>query len=275
MNDPIRSQTSFWQRVKNWVCHLFHKGASELKTAKIIQEENMRTAAEIKTKNEYLVTISHELRTPLHAIMGFTEVLLTEIDGPINPVQKNSLQRLYKASEHLQGLVNGILELAKMGAHQLDSKIEDCNVIEILKSCLDTIDPLVSQKKIVLEKRIDCSSFVIKARPQHIREIFLNLLSNAVKYTDTGKITVTTENHTHELIVSIEDTGIGIDAKDLPKLFIPFASPSTSKDKEHTGIGLAITKQLLEVYGGTIKISSQKGKGSIFTVRFPLKSSQN
>lgn len=246
-------------------------GRAESEAMKI---ENLRIEVEMKAKNDFITMVSHELRTPLHAILGFTECLINEIDGPLNEAQKKSLLHSYHASEHLLQLVNGVLELSRIPFHQTEISKEECNIPEILNICMNTIAPLADQKNIRVEKRIDSPSITVKANPKHIQEILLNLLSNAVKFTDHGEIicTVTVDS---QVIIKIQDTGIGMDPQNLTKIFIPFARINMEKNRSGEairpgmGLGLAITKQLVEIYKGTLTVTSQKGRGTTFTVSLP------
>jgi PAS domain S-box-containing protein len=245
------------------------------KEAEINKIESIRLEAEMKAKNEFITMISHELRTPLHSIMGFIECLINEIDGPINETQKKSLHHSFNASQHLLHLVNGILELSKIVSLQMEENKETCDIAEILYSCIDTIAPLAKQKNIELIKNVSNLPFLVNANPKHIHQILLNLLSNAVKFTDNGKIVcgITTTPENTEVI--IQDTGIGIEPQNIPKIFIPFVRLPVNGSKDSLrpglGLGLAITKQLVELYKGKIEVSSKNGEGSQFKIILPKK----
>lgn len=237
--------------------------------------ENLRIETEMKAKNEFITMISHELRTPLHSIMGYIECLMNEIDGPINEAQKDSLQRSYNASQHLLQLVNGILELSKIASLQVETNLEKCDVVEILNFCLETISPLANKKNIPLIKNVPETPVYLMAQFNHIQQILLNLLSNAIKFTDKGKIICSIKENRESIEVIIQDTGIGIEPNSIAKVFIPFVRLSENGSKKvirsGLGLGLAITKQLIELYKGKIEVTSEKGIGSTFTVIFPKK----
>jgi PAS domain S-box-containing protein len=244
------------------------------KEAEKIKLENLRIEAEMKAKNDIITIISHELRTPLHAIMGFTECLINGIDGPLNETQLASLKHSYHSSQHLLQLVNGLLELSKIASQQIAAKKELCDLAENLSLCLETVKPLAKQKNLLLETSFPAKPVYVEATNKHLQEIFLNLLSNAVKFTDQGKIICRLELKDGWAKVEIEDNGIGISPQDLNRIFIPFArfsvkTSTDSEDRPGLGLGLAITKQLLELYKGTINVASTFGKGSIFTVYLP------
>lgn len=249
------------------------RDVSQRKEAEAIKMENLRIEAEMKAKNAFITMISHELRTPLHAIMGFTECLINEIDGPLNEMQRISLQHSYQASQHLLQLVNGVLELSKIASLQVTTMTEKCNLVSIFDICLEIMKPLAIQKNIQLMTNISSSQVFIKANPQHIQQILLNLLSNAIKFTDSGKIVVSIYDNSKNVIIRVEDTGIGIEPHDLPRIFIPFARSSFADIKSTSaypglGLGLAITKQLVEFYKGSIDVTSTREKGTTFTIQF-------
>ncbi len=248
------------------------RDVTDKKTLEDLRIENVRMEALNTAKNEFITVMSHELRTPLHAIMGFTECLLNGLDGPVNPEQLKSLQRIDHAGRHLLGLVNGVLELSKISANPKKIVMEPCNFIEILENCLQIVLPLAEKKELKLEKSIQKSPCTITGNPESLREICLNLLGNAIRFTESGKIVVTFSCDEKQLTLSITDTGIGLNEQDLSKLFIPFALVSLKRNGEENsfGIGLAISKKLVEAHGGTITVTSKKGEGSCFTVQLPL-----
>ena len=246
------------------------KEANKIKESHLVIEASMKAReAEIKAKNDFLTTISHELRTPLHGIMGFTECLIQELDGPLLKAQKNSLQNIYNASKHLLDLVSELLLIAKGTAIFPSKTIETCPLSEILTTCIETLLPLIKKKKLDIHKKIP-EGITLQSNTQHLQEIFFNLLSNAIKFTEKGSITVRVSSFPNDIVIQIADTGCGIQAKDLQNIFIPFSTSNEKSQEEHTGLGLAITKHLVEIYKGKIKVSSEVGVGSIFTITFPL-----
>lgn len=260
------------------------RDASTKRACIALQLENTRIETEIKTKNECIAMISHELKKPLHAIMGYIECLINELDGPLNKMQKEALQKSYNASLHLLQLVNGVLELSK---HAYDVScvekpaIEDCNIEEILNACIDLIRPLAIKKNIDLEKKLPGKKVTIKGNSTHLQQIVLNLLRNALQFTEKGKIICTLFHSPQGIAISIEDTGIGIEPQYMQRIFTPFVRLFNVEKKiaeigyqefdQSFGLGLAITKQLVELYDGRIEVSSIKGSGSVFTVHLPIK----
>lgn len=246
------------------------RDVSERQEALIAKEIALKASLELKAKNEFLGIVSHELKTPLHSIIGFTEYLLEESEGPITPAQKSSLDLVYDSGKRLLVLINGLLTLAKTQAIQPHLPKESCNLKTILETCINIISPLAKKKHLIIEPTLPTTPCFVEASSTHIHEIFLNLLSNAVNYTNIGKITISLSYSNKEAKITIQDTGCGIDAALLDKLFVPFARINPEPDINHTGLGLSITKSLIEGYYGKIDVISQKGIGSTFIVYLPL-----
>ncbi len=248
------------------------RDVSERTQALIEKEKSLKLETELTVKNDFLAIMSHELKTPLHSIMGFTDYLLNELDGPLNDLQKGSLKQMYSSSQHLLGLINGLLELSKTEANQHNLELELCNLIEILENAIQNITPLAQKKNLLIIKSIPSTECLLKANKRQISEIFLNLLDNSIKFTENGSIHIQlTRDLNYHAIITIQDTGCGIEEEALSRIFVPFAPTSAKLDplREHTGLGLAITKRIIELYQGTIKVSSKKGVGSTFTITLP------
>lgn len=224
-----------------------------------------------EAKSEFLSTISHELRTPLNAIIGFNQCLLMEMDGAINAQQQESLKKIEKSAFHLLSLINDVLDLAKIEANKVDLETSPQNIVELTHSCLEEIQPLIKQKKLTLIQKIPSSPILIEMDPIRMRQVLLNLLSNAVKFTGTGSIIVTVLNDVHHVEIHIQDTGIGLTAEEMSKIFHPFTQADSSITRKYggTGLGLVISKKIIDLHGGTITIQSEKGQGSTFIVSLP------
>ncbi|MEI8300823.1 MAG: PAS domain-containing sensor histidine kinase, partial [Chlamydiota bacterium] len=248
------------------------RDVSERRDSLLAMEKNLRTELELKSKDDFLTMMSHELRTPLHSIMGFTQYLLEELDGPINDLQRGSLNQISISGQHLLGLINGLLELSKIQAHQESVKTEICNLAAILETAIDSLTPLAQQKNLLIKKTITYGHCNIKANNPQIYQIFLNLLSNAIKFTDHGYIMVCLSFDQLKAKITIQDTGIGIDQSQLAKIFIPFEYIFSNLDPKgtSTGLGLAITRKLIEIYNGKLTVTSKKSEGSTLTIELPL-----
>lgn len=224
-----------------------------------------------EAKSEFLATISHELRTPLNAIIGFNQCLLMEMDGAINAQQQESLKKIEKSAFHLLNLINDVLDLAKIEANKVDLETSPQNIVELTHSCLEEIQLLIKQKNLTLIQNIPSSPILIEMDPIRMRQVLLNLLSNAVKFTETGSITVTVLNDVHHVEIHVQDTGIGLTAEEMSKIFHPFTQADSSITRKYggTGLGLVISKKIIDLHGGTITIQSEKGQGSTFIVSLP------
>jgi signal transduction histidine kinase/DNA-binding response OmpR family regulator len=229
-----------------------------------------------KAKSQFLASMSHELRTPLTAIIGFSEMLLAEAQAAGNSEQAEDLTRINGSATHLLDLINGILDLSKVEAGKMDLHLESFDVAKALNDIRNTIQPLVAKKSNQL--RVICPADIgtMRADQTKVRQALLNLLSNANKFTDRGQIDLTvsraaTGDQPGTLIFAVKDTGIGMTAEQLSKLFQAFsqADSSTARKYGGTGLGLAITKQFCELMGGTVEAQSEPGKGSTFTIRLP------
>ena len=240
-------------------------------------------------KSEFLTYMSHELRTPLNAILGFSELLQDPTFGTLSEKQARYLTHIHASGKHLLALINDLLDLAKVEAGRLDLRPEPFALPEALTAALYEIQPLADHKRLALTLDAETGPATLTADPVRFKQILYNLLSNAVKFTpEGGRITVTSRlevrsteertsglaSHTGEFIeLAVTDTGIGIKAEDLPKLFQRFTQlePAIAKAHHGTGLGLALTKQLVELHEGQIVASSPgEGHGSTFTVRLPL-----
>jgi PAS domain S-box-containing protein len=226
-----------------------------------------------RLKSEFLASMSHELRTPLHTIIGFTELLVEEAEGPLNEKQKRFLTHVHKDSLHLLELINDILDLSKIEAGRLELKTEPFSAGEAAEEVMASIRPQAMAKFQTTKNEIgDCTIVADRIR---FKEIFYNLLSNAVKFTsEGGAITLRCFLESDWIGFSVADTGMGISPEEQANIFDKFyqANATTKGIREGTGLGLAITKRLVELHGGTIEVSSSPGEGSCFTFRLPLAS---
>ncbi|MBI3988137.1 MAG: hypothetical protein HY347_00825 [candidate division NC10 bacterium] len=258
-----------------------------------LREALHRAEAASRAKSEFLANMSHELRTPLNPIIGFSEILQDQTVGPLNEKQARYVANIHKSGQHLLALINDLLDLSKVEAGRLDLRPQSFDLREALTETLIAIRLQADAKGLQLELSVDPALTALTADPVRVKQILDNLLSNAVKFTpDGGRVRVTaklvargswlverTPNHEPRTTsgdfveIAVQDTGIGIRAEDLGQLFQPFAQLEEvySKRYQGTGLGLALTKWLVELHGGTIWAESQgEGQGSTFTVRLPL-----
>ncbi len=221
-----------------------------------------------EAKSEFLSHMSHEFRTPLNAILGFAQLM--EFDASISAQQLKRVEAISKAGKHLRTLIDGILDLAKIEAGKFELSIEPIKVAHLIEECRSFIKPLVEKSHVKIDIKPDencCSDLYILADNTRMMQILLNLLSNAIKYSKKGgSVTLSCNAMENNMLrVYVEDTGRGIAKKELDLLFKPFSRLGAEKSKvEGTGIGLNITKHIVEMMGGTIGVESELGKGSTF-----------
>jgi PAS domain S-box-containing protein len=236
--------------------------------------DEMREADQLKS--QFLANMSHELRTPLNSIIGFSRVILKGIDGPITETQQQDLSAIYNAGQHLLGLINNILDLSKIEAGKMELAFTEVDINEIIRNIMSTAVGLVKDKPIELVVDVPEDLPHIQADNIQIRQILLNLVSNAAKFTERGKIGVSARlmerENREEILVSVFDTGPGIDYKDQERLFEPFTQVDASPTRKTggTGLGLSICRHLVELHGGKIWVDSAPGKGSTFSFTLPV-----
>jgi PAS domain S-box-containing protein len=230
-----------------------------------------------RVKSQFLANMSHELRTPLNSIIGFSRVILKGIDGQITDLQQQDLTAIYNSGQHLLGLINDVLDLAKIEAGKMELAFDEVNMEDLISSVLSTASGLVKDKPIKLLRNIHGELPVVRADAIRVRQILLNLLSNAAKFTDEGEITVDASVQPGpagrpEVLVSVTDTGPGIGPEDQAKLFQPFSQVDDSPTRKTggSGLGLSISQQLIQMHGGRIGIHSTPGKGSTFYFTLPI-----
>lgn len=224
-------------------------------------------------KSEFLANMSHELRTPLNSIIGFAEVLADQLFGPLNAKQQKYVNNVHGSGHHLLQLINDILDLSKIEAGKLELNYHTFSAGDVLKETSSAVKMLADKKGLKLVLNVDSNLTTIAADEAKLKQVMYNLLSNAVKFTPTnGQITVDANNKRGLAVISVTDTGIGISKKDQELIFEQFrqVSGSDAREFEGTGLGLALTKKLVELHGGRISVTSELGKGSRFTFTIPV-----
>jgi protein-histidine pros-kinase len=227
-----------------------------------------------RMKSEFLASMSHELRTPLNGIIGFTEFLVDEKPGPLNGKQKEYLLDVYSSARHLLQLINDVLDLAKIEAGKIDLYPEEFSLGQALGEVCAVVNGIARKKGVDIHRDVSGGLRSVILDQQKFKQVCYNLLANAVKFTEPGgrvDITATPwEDGLFKMVV--RDTGIGIREGDLDKLFREFEQLETgaSRRYEGTGLGLALSRKLVEYQGGKISVESEFGKGSAFTVTLPV-----
>jgi signal transduction histidine kinase/DNA-binding response OmpR family regulator len=234
-----------------------------------LRNREVEHATQLKSK--FLASMSHELRTPLNAIVGFSDLLAEQAPGQLNPKQLRFVQHIKQGSTHLLQLINDILDLSKIEAGQLEFRYEDFEIKDALPEVLSTIRPLAMAKNITVHESSTAGLFIYADRVR-FKQVLYNLLSNAVKFTPNGgRVDIKAYSQAKRIHVSVSDTGIGIRPEDHTLVFEEFRQVEGSTNAhEGTGLGLAISKRLVEEQGGTISLESDLGKGSKFTISFPI-----
>ena len=235
-----------------------------------LAESVVETKAAEKIKTEFLANISHELRTPLNAIIGFSEILSEKLFGDLNEKQTEYVHEIRVSGIHLLEMINEILDISKIEANAMSLNKSEFMISQATDEVINVLNPLLSKKSISLEKNIKNGK--VFADFQKIKQILYNLLSNAIKFShDGGKIKVQVGFDKNTLTLEVKDYGIGIEAKNQKKIFEKFIQLENAytKKESSTGLGLTITKELVEMHKGTIRVKSDIKKGATFIVKVP------
>ena len=227
-----------------------------------------------RMKSEFLANMSHELRTPLNGIIGFTEFLIDEKPGPLRPKQKEYLGDVLNSARHLLQLINDVLDIAKVEAGKMELHPETFPVRKAVEEVATVIKSIAQKKRIAVGIEVSDGLDAVTLDQHKFKQVLYNLLSNAVKFSDEGgQVDIHVRRlDPHRLEVQVRDTGIGIKAKDINRLFAEFEQLDSgiARRFEGTGLGLALTKKIVEFQGGHIGVESEQGKGSVFTVVLPV-----
>lgn len=244
---------------------------AERTQALTIANEELDEASKLKSK--FLANVNHELRTPLSSIIGYARLLRRETEGQISSLQRENLEDLLRNAERLLGLIDSLLDFAKIEAGKMEVQIEVVRVQEVVQGAVSTIKSMLNKDSVQLVRDIPVNIEPIHTDREKFRQIVLNLLGNAVKFTESGIIKIAAYEENGDFKLVVDDTGIGIEERDMNRIFEEFDRGGVSSDGNYpgTGLGLAISKRLVEVLGGSIAVQSEVGKGSTFTVTLPAK----
>ncbi|HUX79911.1 MAG TPA: PAS domain S-box protein [Alphaproteobacteria bacterium] len=239
-----------------------------------LAEQNRLLQEATLIKSEFLANMSHELRTPLNAIIGFTELMHLGKVGPVSPEHKEYLGDILTSSRHLLQLINDILDLAKVESGKMEFHPEKVDFDKVIGEVCDILRTLIAKNKITVSIKVDPKVASATLDPAKFKQILYNYISNALKFTNEGgtvEIRVVPEGRKN-FRLEVEDNGIGISKKDIPKLFSEFQQLNATAAKKYqgTGLGLALTLRIVEAQGGEVGVSSTPGKGSTFFVTLPL-----
>ena len=238
-----------------------------------IQDKGRQLEVASQHKSQFLANMSHELRTPLNAIIGFSEVLLEKMFGELNEKQEEYLNDIFTSGKHLLNLINDILDLSKIEAGRMELELGSVNLRDMLEGSLVVVKERALAHGINLSLEMSDDIDTLIADERKVKQIVFNLLSNAVKFTpDKGKVGIKARQGDSTVEVAVWDTGVGIAPEDQQRVFEEFqqVGETLTGKPEGTGLGLALTKRLVELHGGSIRLESTPGDGSIFTFTLPI-----
>ncbi len=240
-----------------------------------IEEKSRQLEVASQHKSQFLANMSHELRTPLNAILGYTELLLDGLYGELSEKSHAVLERVQANGKHLLGLINDVLDLAKIEAGQLTLTIDDYSVGAVVQSVVSATESLARSKGLELTTEVAPGLPMGRGDERRITQVLLNLVGNAIKFTDRGSVTVTATARNGAFRLAVRDTGPGIAEADQALIFEEFqqVDNSSTRKKGGTGLGLAISRKIVEMHGGSISVESTVGQGATFWVDLPIRAS--
>jgi signal transduction histidine kinase/CheY-like chemotaxis protein/HAMP domain-containing protein len=250
---------------------------TDLKNTQIeLEQKNTELVQANRLKDEFLATINHELRTPLNAILGMTQALEQEALGAINPRQHKTIQVIQRSGSHLLEMVNNLLELSKLESGKQELHYTPTSVIELCQCATTIVQPEAQNKQLQVETKFPSPLLKICIEERLLRQVLINLLNNAIKFTPRGgKITLEVlfpiPRGENWISFAVYDTGIGIAAENLQKIFEPFIQIDSALNRKYqgTGIGLSLVKQIVALHGGEVRVTSEEGIGSCFVLELP------
>ncbi len=243
--------------------------AERRRSAAALRRAHEAAAAANRVKAEFLAVMSHELRTPLNAVGGYVELLTMEVDDPVTDRQRDYLERIRANAKHLLSMIEDVLSFAKVEAGQLALTVEPVELLGVLRELEPAVQPELRRRGVSMRCDPCDPGILVRADPERLRQVLLNLLGNAIKFTPTGgDIHVATMPGEDVVRVSVSDTGIGIPADQLPRVFEPFFQVDSGTTRSHAGIGLglAIARDLARAMGGEVLLASEPGRGTTATL---------
>ncbi|MBW3581666.1 MAG: PAS domain S-box protein [Euryarchaeota archaeon] len=274
---PIRDQAGRVVRIVGSMqdITLQKRGEHLQKALERVKEEAIRSQESSRLKSEFLANMSHELRTPLNVIIGFAELLASGKVGALEPRHADFVSDIQKSGHHLLQIINDVLDLAKVEAGKLSLEAQVVDLEALVSEACDNLRNLADEKQIALVHNVDPAIGSVTFDPARYRQVLYNYLTNAIKFTpEGGHVQVHTTIIDDDFFETcVEDDGIGIPKDDLKRLFVPFEQLDPGMDKRYqgTGLGLALTKRIVEAMGGTVRLESTEGEGSRFYATLPLR----
>jgi signal transduction histidine kinase len=242
---------------------------------KIAENTRHKTEQANRTKNEFLTTMSHELRTPLNAVAGYSDLLLLGVRGELTEPQREDLERIKRSGQYLLGLINDVLNFAKLEAGQVEFHVDEIPMSQLLEGLEDLIRPQMNAKGLLFRHGEGMTDERVRVDPEKVRQILLNLLTNAAKFTEPGgEIVLSCDLDEDFVRIAVRDNGRGIADDQLARVFDPFVQVDrhlTPQSQQGVGLGLAISRDLAIGMGGKLEAKSEVGRGSAFTLTLPRK----
>ncbi len=270
---PALKNAELYETLHEKIRQLDIQNKELVKQQQRLLEKTKEAKAASKLKSEFLASMSHELRTPLNVIIGFSELMLDEIPGKVNDEQRQCLDDVLTSSRHLLQLINEVFDLSKLETSKLELSMTTVSLKDVTKWLRKTVMPILAPKKQALDIVVEDGLPPVYGDEIKIKQVLLNLLSNSAKFTpDGGKIRIEVIRKDNQCYVSVIDNGIGIKREDKERIFEPFyqANTTIASRKNGAGLGLAISKKIVERHGGQIWVESQYGRRSRFTFTLPL-----
>ncbi len=241
-----------------------------------MSDELQRLYQELETasrhKSDFLATMSHELRTPLNAIIGFSEVLQEQMFGKLNERQLTYVNDVLQAGEHLHSLINDVLDLAKIEAGRMELELSPVAIPDVLRSAVSMHAERASRGGIDLALTSEPEEITVTADERRVRQVVFNLVSNAVKFTPAGgRVDISACADDGHVEIAVADAGPGIPAGDLERIFEEFEQSADGKRVEGTGLGLPLSRKLVELHGGRLWVESEVGRGTTFRFTLPVR----
>lgn len=238
---------------------------------KQLLEANTRLDEATRAKSRFLASMSHELRTPLNSVIGFSGMLSQGLVGELEPEQQRQIEMINSSGIHLLELVDEVLDLSAIESGETRLDLRNVDVEELVRSAVQSVGPMAQRKGIEVSAQLGADLCGVMSDRTRLKQVLLNLLGNAIKFTETGSVIVRVAREGDELVINVVDTGRGISEADLGRVFDDFYQVDCMGDAKSAGagLGLAVSRRLVEMLGGTLGVESELGSGSSFTVRLP------
>jgi signal transduction histidine kinase len=273
---PKASGSSQFVLLNRQIHALTREIALRRQTEEELERKRLESEEANRTKSQFLSNVSHELRTPLNAILGYTSLLLDHVYGALGESQREPLEGVKRNADELLKLVDDVLDLSRIESGKVSLDLAPLDITSVIQDVFVGMKLFFDKKSLYIRWNLEKGLPIIECDANKIRQVFVNLFSNAIKFTHEGGITITTRNRPEKegVEISIQDTGVGIRPEELPKIFNVFHQVDATATREFggVGLGLAIVKEIVHLLNGEIRVESEYGKGSTFTLFLPCQS---